>query len=71
MDKKVFYDDDLYFAMLKSMNEDLNIEPDSSEEVDAINMIDEKEEIMRWWGMVYNFNGMDIKNLINPVFQPK
>lgn len=65
----LFTDNDAYFAMLKSMNEDLNIEPDSSETIQAINEMDEKEEVMRWWGMVYNFNGMDIKELKHPFFQ--
>lgn len=69
MANKIYYDDDLYFAMLKSMNEDLNIEPDSFEEMEAINETEEKEEIMRWWGMVYNFNGMNVKELKHPFFQ--
>lgn len=69
MTNKIYDDDDLYFAMLKSMNEDLNIEPDSPESINAINETEEKEETMRWWGMVYNFNGLDVKNLKNPFFE--
>ena len=69
MANKIYYDDDLYFAMLKSMNEDLNIEPDSFESIEAINETAEKDEIMRWWGMVYNFNGMNVKELKHPFFQ--
>ena len=68
MGKKVYTDNDMYFAMLKSMNEDMNID---GIHVEVIESMAEKEEIMRWWGMVYNFNGLDVKNLENPVFSKK
>lgn len=69
MSKKVFYDGDMYFAMLKSMNEDLNIDPTTYEAIEAINEMAEKEEVMRWYGMVYNFNGLDIRNIKHPFFE--
>ena len=73
MSKVLFTDNDAYFAMLKSMNEDMNIDPYWDGAIEAIDEIAEKNEdtFMRWWGMVYNFNGLDVQNLINPVFQPK
>lgn len=73
MSKVLFTDNDAYFAMLKSMNEDMNIDPYWDGAIEAIDEIAKKNEdtFMRWWGMVYNFNGLDVQNLINPVFQPK
>ena len=66
---RTFTDNDAYFAMLKSMNEDMNIDPFSK---DAIKAIDDKansESTMRWLGMVYNFNGMNVQELKHPFFQ--
>ena len=75
MGKVIYTDNDAYFAMLKSMNEDLNIDPISysSDAIDEINkQVEERQNnFMRWFGMVYNFNGLDVQNLINPVFTQK
>lgn len=73
MAKILFTDNDAYFAMLKSMNEDLNIDPFADGAIEAIDEEVKKNEdtFMRWWGMVYNFNGLDVQNLENPVFKQK
>lgn len=65
MDKKVIRGNDMYFAMLQTTNEDINIDPIY---VSTIEEMAEKEETMRWWGMVYNFNGLNIKELKHPFF---
>ena len=72
MDKVIYTDNDAYFAMLKSMNEDLNIDPISTstkaiEEIDKL-AEENQENFMRWMGMVYNFNGLNVQELKNPVF---
>ena len=66
MEKEIFTDNDMYFAMLKSVNEDLRIDPFY---VAAIENHSEPEETMEWFGMIYNYNGMDVKNIKHPFFQ--
>lgn len=59
-----FTDGDMYAAMKKSLNESLNIDEMM---VDAIENTKEKD-IAKWNGAIIDYNGLDVMNLKNPIF---
>lgn len=66
--KILFTDNDMYFAMLKSVDEHLNIDEFYVEEIEKA---EPKEETMAWNGMYYDWDELDVKNIKNPVFDNK
>lgn len=66
MERKTITDGEMYNAMIRCFNEDLNIDPTL---VLAIEQIQEQEEPLKWNGATWNYNGMDIKNQKHPFFE--
>lgn len=63
-----FTDGDIYEAMCKSLNESLNID---EMHVTAIQETTEKDAPTKWYGAYYDYNGLDVINLKNPIFDKK
>lgn len=61
-----FTDGDMFAAMCKSVNEGLNIDEMF---VKTIEEHEESDNLAKWNGAYYEYNGLDIKNLKNPVFE--
>lgn len=68
MAKFLFTDGDMFSAMLKSINEHLNIDEFYVKEIEEA---EEKDETMKWYGMYYDWDELDVQNLKNPVFDNK
>lgn len=68
MSKFLFTDGDMFAAMNKSINEHLGIDEIHVEEIEATKP---KEETMEWYGMYYDWDELDVRNLKNPVFDNK
>lgn len=67
-EKVQFTDNDMFAAMCKSLNEDLNIDEMC---VAAIEAVEENEKPTRWNGSITDYDGLDVLNLKNPVFDKK
>ena len=65
MSKFLFRDGDMFAAMNKSINEHLGIDEIHVEEIEAI---EPRTETMEWYGMYYDWDELDVRNLKNPVF---
>lgn len=67
MEKKIqFTDGDMFAAMCKSVNENLNIDEIFVKEIEEH---EESDNITKWNGAYTDYNGLDVKNLKNPVFE--
>lgn len=64
-EKIKFTDNDVLEAMHKSVNESLNID---EMHVTVIKNIEENEMPTKWNGAYIDYNGLDVLNLKNPIF---
>lgn len=65
MEKKTFTDGQLFEAMEKAFNMNVNFDPMEFEAIEAM----EEEEPLRWNGAIWDYNGMDVKNQKHPFFE--
>ena len=67
METKTFTDGDLFVAMEKAFNMNVNFDPMEFEAIDKLE--EEVEEPLRWNGAIMDYNGMDVKNQKHPFFE--
>ena len=65
MKKNLITDGEMYEAMKKSFNEDINIDPMYVKEIEKY---DPQEPLLTWNGAIWDYDGMDIQHQKHPVF---